>query len=508
MEVENNRAKLSTNLTKLFFGLYAFYIILNFVPSIALKVLYPILLALSIVVILNERSAVRGMIPLLSMLFISGQGKMLWNYHPFFHIAFDYLMIAYIYKRFRQNQKILSLNLTPHILIIPLCLHILWYILQMANFYNAGILSAIAAGRIYVLPIIFFLSILSSPLEEEKDEFSKIPVLLSILFFSSAIVTIYQMWQGEGFLLSLSSQYAKVMGEAFVGIFYRPFGFTELAGAPAVYFTVLVSLIFIVPMRSTWSLITINIIIPLTFIASIMCQVRSAYIKYFLILFLIFLLVQISQKFKTSTFVKQTLPTLLIIFISSLLIPQTEFFQQMDIENSIMRLQSIFDTDIVDRRSGPGLVFDEISKRLIDRPLGLGPGRTGAAAGFSSDYIRQDPEYGLFYSWSYDNFLISIATDLGIGMFLYLAFIVSILIIISKNIIRLYRSKDYFSFRLASICLAAMTVILIGNWGAIGLTYNPESFSFWLMAGIAMRISSARNIIKQSTNKPLNMGHV
>lgn len=473
-------------LSKIFYILLCLYYLLNFIGSPALKFLFPVVLVLACVCILIEKSYILSLCPVMAMIFIIGQGKILWSYHPIFHIAFDYLLLLFIFKVFFRRKKILQLNTIPLALIIPISLHTLWYIVQLFNIYNVGFIGTLAAGRVYILPLVFFLTVLNVPFEEEKHHLSFLSKVVLFSFFFVSSIGLTQHYQGQDFL-SFAPYYKIVMGEAFVNDFFRPFSTTELPGGFGIYFTVFVAFIFISRLSFKLQFLFATFIVPLTIFTSILSQVRSAYLKYFFILGLIFIIVTISRKLTPLSLVKKFIPGALVIFL--LISSSTDFFSTFNLENSFMRFASVFDQRVVGTtRSGPNVILEVISKRLWDNPFGLGPGRTGAAAGFSKQQILNDPVYGMESSWAFDNLFVSLATDLGLGMFFYLFIILIILYYLLRFSLVFLKNDNRQSYQTLSVCFITCFVLFLGNWGAIGLPYNPESFSFWLLSGIGLRL--------------------
>lgn len=473
-------------LSKIFYFLLSIYYLLNLIGSPALKFLFPIVLILACICVLIEKSYILSLCPVMAMIFIIGQGKILWSYHPIFHIAFDYLLLLFIFKVFIRRKSIFQLNSVPLALIIPISLHILWYIFQLFNIYNVGFIGTLAAGRVYILPLVFFLSVLNVPFEEEKHHFSALSKVVLFSFFFVSLIALTQHYQGQDFL-SFAPYYKVVMGEAFIDNFFRPFSTTELPGGFGIYFTVFAAFIFISRLSFKLQFLFATFIVPLTVFTSILSQVRSAYLKYFFILSLTFIVVTISRKLTPLSLVKKFIPGSLVIFL--LITSSTDFFSTFNLENSLMRFSSLFDQKVISQsRSGPEVILEVISKRLWENPFGLGPGRTGAAAGFSKQQILNDPVYGMEASWAFDNLFVSLATDLGLGMVFYLFIIFIILYYLLRSSLVFLKNDNRQSYQTLSVCFITCLILFLGNWGAIGLPYNPESFSFWLLSGIGLRL--------------------
>lgn len=491
MEENINKENKYDNLhiiSKLFYLLLILYYLLNFTGTSALKFYFPVLMLFSSLSILMERSLINALCSVIAMIFVVGQGKILWSYHPFFHIAFDYLQILFIFKVIYQKKKIFEISSLPLGLLIPLALHLMWYFTQLFNIYNVGFVGTLAAGRVYVLPIIFFLAVLNISFDQEKEKLSNLARVCFFSFIAISSIALWQTFKGESFILGIAHYYAIVMGEAFIGNLYRPFSTADQPGGYAIYLATLAPLILIFPISSRFNFIFISLVIPLTMVSAIISQVRSAYIKYFAILFLSYLLILIAKRLSPLSLFKKFIAVgTTITFFSLLTFSLTE---NLDLESSFQRFSSLFDRQAVSQaRHGPDVIFASIGQRLTENPLGLGPGRTGAAAGFSRDRIVNDPVYGLEYSWAHDNLFVSLATDLGWGMFIYIYLITMIIFYLFISTLRFYKNKDTVNFQIIAPCFIANLILVLGNWGAIGLVYNPESFAFWLFTGIALKVT-------------------
>ncbi|MDC1175647.1 hypothetical protein OAT67_09625, partial [Bacteriovoracaceae bacterium] len=124
---------------------------------------------------------------------------------------------------------------------------------------------------------------------------------------------------------------------------------------------------------------------------------------------------------------------------------------------------------------------------VIDQnPIGLGPGRTGGAVSLAKSVIMKDPVYGIKSTWTFDNLFISLAIDLGWGMIFYLLIITIFPLFLIYKCIYFYFNKQKAD--ITPILLSALTtvVLLAGDWGVIGIPYNPESFSFWFWTSIGI----------------------
>src|SRR5690606_79709 len=152
---------------------------------------------------------------------------------------------------------------------------------------------------------------------------------------------------------------------------------------------------------------------------------------------------------------------------------------------------------LASQRASFSTFLEAMSDRVSKAPLGLGPGRTGAANSQFISIIKDDPRFDMTFSWTLDNLFISLVIDLGVGMIFYT------LLIVGLPIQTLFR---YFS-RLRSqsppptaaiVALICVFANLITSWGAISIPYNPSSFFFWFWLAYAMNQLDENPIPPQS----------
>ena len=151
-----------------------------------------------------------------------------------------------------------------------------------------------------------------------------------------------------------------------------------------------------------------------------------------------------------------------------------------------MRIQALSDLDEVkSQRATPDKFYKTLVEKLSRTPFGLGPARTGAANSMFVDKIKKDLEYDMSYSWTLDNLFISLAIDFGWGMIFYSLLIIGLPLYLLWNCAYLY-FKHGLSSSIAYSSSVTSFVILLSNWGAIAIPYNPVSFFFWFFSASAL----------------------
>jgi len=303
-------------------------------------------------------------------------------------------------------------------------------------------------------------------------------------------------------MLAISSHYSVAMKDTvFTAKDFRPFGTTHLPGLAAIYLYLTTGFLFLGRKLNVKYILLLIILITASFFTIFVCQVRSALLKY--VLELVFIGFGLLITSETTMF--QRLSLMIKVLMGLILIAFVFAFYSKDrylsqIEAAQYRWEKI-DTfqDFKSRRAGPRMALKIARMRLSEFPIGIGPGLTGAASSVSRSQIDSDPIYDQDTFWGYDNLFLSLIVEFGYGAFFYIAFVFSVPILILARFIQSMRNKHLFEARVRWIALTQITVILFGNWGAIGLPYNPESFFFWFWAALALNI-------KEQTKK--DMGYV
>jgi hypothetical protein len=156
-----------------------------------------------------------------------------------------------------------------------------------------------------------------------------------------------------------------------------------------------------------------------------------------------------------------------------------ERFPELRLGIGIQRIQDLQDNrKLMSQRSGIDLFSSTLKKKLETTPMGLGPGRTGAANIPFSSRIENDLAFGKAYSWTLDNLFISLAIDFGYGMIFYSLLIILLPLYIIGSTLYLYFKRQIVSPVLGASAMAT-GVILASTWGAVSIPYNPISFFFW-----------------------------
>jgi hypothetical protein len=498
--IERIEFQASNLIQPIMYLLLTFHFILNFLGLPIIKWLYLIeVIFVVFVVVFNDLN--KSIIPILGIFFIEGQGRILWSYHPLFRNIFDLIIALAILKSISLKKTIMPRRTLPYGVLFLIGFHFLWFALQIFNIYSAGIVSVISASKIYIFPFFMFFMFLNNPLE--KDTFVKIQRFTLFVVFFECALSIHQMNLKEQSLLPLTPYYAKSMRDIFVGVNFRPYGTAYVPGAFSVYFFLTVGFLFMGTSRLTLKKLIITSSQVFTLFCLFIMQVRSALIKHILIALGISFGIFIYSKYKFKTLVKYAAMFGMLIGVISFLPNKEQLFPDIDFETSMGRLEALENTEVTEHRAGLDKIVNLAVKKLSEEPLGLGPGRTGAAASIGASFIMNDPVYDINASWTYDNLLISLIIDLGLGSIFYILTVVILYLKLLYNTIATYRGNDDTKYRLTLVSFISCTMILVGNWGAIGLTYNPESFIFWffMATGLNTIYQKDSEAIEVSENK-------
>lgn len=483
----------------------------NFMGHPGLKYVYLVYSIFIFISILTFKS--HTVLPLIiSYAFIEGQGRILWGYHPASRIAFDLLIAIATVKGFITNKDIKLARLLPHHMLILIALHFLWYLVEMFNVDGINTLAAIAGTKVYIFPFFLFIYFRQNEDFFVPDNLKSVANLIIFLLFMESALALYQLQHLENFMISISSNYVNAMrGDIFTMSKFRPFGTTQLPGAISVFIFLTTGLIFVRRKMTAWLISGLIFLLPLFFVVLIVCQVRSAMLKFFVVFIGILISLFVNSQKKIATTIRVAALTLVILPVITLVFyPKIEKYidTYINIEAGLQRWEGFEGVeDVAAHRVTPSYAFDIALKKLAEFPMGIGPAMTGAAGSLSVDLIQKDPIYNKQTFWGYDNFYLSMIIEFGYGAIFYLAYFFSVPFALIYFFKEMYRNGDYLRSRLISIALVNIVVILLGNWGAQGISYNPESFFFWFWAAIgfntyylAQKEASSKNEIKPALN--------
>lgn len=424
---------------------------------------------------------------ILTTCFLEGQGRILWQYNVVNRLAFDFLLITAFIKYFFINKEFRSSNI-PYIISVPFFLHCAWYSVEIFNLNSLSLLAPLAATKIYIFPFFIFMLFAHCSKMLKEPYLNYLIGTISLLIVLESSLGIYQTVMKENFMLQISEYYRLPMKEeVFTGILFRPFGTTHLPGAIAVYLYLSFSLLFLKIKFSKKYNLFLVLAMALAFTVMLVTQVRSAQIKLVISIIVCLVAMLITSKNKIRGLFNFGAMAIVGAIVSVMVLGNLSEsqLQSLNFASAIARWDRI--KSVADARSNRVAVndaFQVVKRKLKDFPIGIGPGVTGAAASVTADLAKNDPIYTKDNFWAFDNLYLSLILEFGYGAIFYLLLIFSIPFFLVTKIIMNFKSLSSFSGRVALISLGNISIILIGNWGAIGLPYNPESFFFWFWSAV------------------------
>jgi len=426
---------------------------------------------------------------ILTFCFIEGQGRILWEYNPLFRVAFDLVLGIALIKSFVSKIEFKVTDALPPAMMLMIFFHYLWYFVELFNPNSLSIVATIAATKIYLFPFLLFILFRRNRDIFTLDWLQGLGTLLVVIFLLESILSIYQTLKLDDLMLSISPYYSKAMrGEIFSALRFRPFGTTHIPGGISIYIVLPLGMLFLRKKIGMPYLLVLSVLFGLISITLLASQVRSAMVKGGLIVFgSIFATILASRlKKKAKAFIFAS--SLMAITISMLgLVYYLNQNQLFNLSAGLQRWQMISSVqDLKAKRLGPiDAAFVAIEK-IKNYPIGIGPGMTGAVSSFTADLFAKDPIYTIDTLWSYDNLFLYLIVEFGIGAIFYIALILSFPVLLLRRFFIIHSRGDLANSKMILISLISIVVIILGNWGGLGIPYNPESFFFWFWAAVGM----------------------
>ncbi len=460
----------------------------NFIGHPALKYIY--LLHVCLILFASFTFEIHDSMPeIFTLFFLEGQGRIIWGYAGWARIIFDLTTGLALLKIFIRNKKLIDLNKVPRPLMILFGLHILWYIIELFNLNGLSIFAAIAASKIYIFPMLFFLGMVQSNFSVLDKKFKTSLFFFFLLLILEMSLNFYQVTLKQNHLLAISPHYYKAMKDGiFTDTLFRPFATTQLPGALAAFLFLTAGFVHFFKDNLK------NIIFKITIIAAslfniMLCQVRSAIVKYLLIVLFIQIGKMIFDRFRPRTMVPFLVVALFLIFGVNQFLNDTDSSGDENIDYAKSRISTLTEVKKVQKeRINLEDFYIIMSNKIMQYPIGFGPGMTGAAASLNADELKESKFITRDMIWTSDNLLISLIIDFGIGAVFYISLVLYVPFYFVRYLFYFYKKNQEQNFRILSVVASSMIVILIGNWGALGLTYNPESFIFWFLAALGLNI--------------------
>jgi hypothetical protein len=397
---------------------------LNFAGLSILKYHYLIHIAITVLAIfLYEIPQIFPII--LTLFFIEGQGRIIWKYMEWARIIFDVLLLMTIIKIFVKNKKIIDLTKIPSLLAFFICLHFSWYIVEFFNVNSVSFIAVIGATKLYVFPILLFLGLAQSDFNVGEKGFERNIVFFVLLLVLEMSLNFFQFYMRQEHLLKISTYYKNAIKiDVFTDSLFRPFATAQTPGALSAFLFLTVGLLFLKKTSKSFSFLRIILIIS-SLLSTIICQIRSAFVKYILLILFIQLGKIIFDRFKFKSIIVPLISSL--IFFTGIQMALLDSSSTGDIALDYAR-DRIATLTTPDKLKGARLDLGDFSSFLTSKisqyPLGIGPGLTGPIASLSKKELENHPFLTPDELWTGDNLFVAIVMDFGIGAIFYFAIII------------------------------------------------------------------------------------
>ncbi len=423
---------------------------------------------------------------------IEGSLKLLSRYHPVIHVGADIIVLGLVVRTGMQILKErLDLPKRLPFLISLILMHFIWFLIVFMNPYAVSFQASLAAAKLYVVPQFLFL--FGFFLITKADKLEKYFTPWLFVAFLHITFGLYQGAVGPSSVTGWSPLYQQVLNR-FEGYPFRPFGLTSMPGAPAVfsYFLVPIFIYFFLT-SSSWIKKVFSLFLIFGFgVLLLLCQVKSAIIKFLgaIFLFLVMALLkrnQVDSKI-TGGIVKFLFAGILLVsFALPYVISEfTDLYSEN--QNAVARSLQAFNIEIMgDSRKG---ALDRFLTYAEMAPLGSGLSRIGPAVYRFHDQITSNQYFKTVVFFS-DNLWVQLVIDIGIpGVFLFT--VILILIFLQS-----FRAWSYAENGKHCLMMAAVftgnIAIFSGAYGAEPILYHPEAGFFWFFSGALFRLSYTKS---------------
>ena len=433
-------------------------------------------------------------------LIFEGQGRILTGYNPFFRIVFDLYLAIIILKNLVKVRILFPKDKLPLLIYTLFIMHFAWWTIEIFNPRGANVFASLATSKFYIFPIVLFLGILSSDLRVESKEFQNYLFWYFIVLFIGIILCGVQMNFGADFMHGISPNYSYLFKkyQAYSGKLFRPWGTTHIPGGYSGILCYVVGFIFMFRSSDDMGVslskrkVRIRYVIYIIFILAswytmLISQVRTLFIQNLMITILCILLRVWGLKAKSKTILALTVGTLISVGVSSLFLNNlTDFSDKFQLANSIVRIEQLDKTGIMSKRASPSTVLDKLSSDM-EIPFGWGPGMTTTFLPAFVEAQKKRWDLKRYQFWALDNFYVFALLELGLGGIFIILISFFIPAFIFKYMVKLKGVQEENSLSSMAPALAVGIVVIIANWGAVLLPFNPVSFFYWFYVAIAMK---------------------
>lgn len=475
-----------------FYVLTIFHLVANFVASPSVRFSYLAICLLVIVITFTFKPDKAIWYFMIFSLF-EGQGRILWGYAPWARIIFDFTLVGAVLRSIIVQKKVWDKSKLPTYLNVLITLHFVWFTIELFNPNGAGFFASFATAKFYIFPFLLFFYFVNNPIDIASVKNQRKILLILLILSTLSVLTIVQNINGESFMAEMSPNYTNLFKKfaVFQGYAFRPWGTSFVAGGMGSFYYMMAGFCFIFRphhlTKNIVSLLFLSLIkyssLLLIIYSGFIGEVRSAVLKTVSIVgtALVFRFIGSKQKFKKTTGV---FACLLVIFLFSGQFNLDRFVAEYDLYSEVNRWTSLAEEGVSKQRGGFENALNWVSDR-VDSPLGYGLGMT---TDFLPAYRARRsaiPGTKLDTFWSMDNLFVFLILELGVGAIFYILIILSVLVGSFSMCFSTIRNHKMFEYSLISVSFATILWVVVGNWGAVALCYNPESFYFWFWVSLA-----------------------
>lgn len=422
-----------------------------------------------------------------------GQGRILWGYAPWSRIIFDITLVGVVLKSIIIKKKVWDKSRLPLYMNIFISFHFVWFMIELFNPNGAGVLASFATSKFYIFPFLLFFYYLNNPLDISDIKSQRKILFILLVLGSLAALTIIQDNNGEEFMRSMSANYGNLFKKfaVFEGYAFRPWGTSFLPGGMGTFYYMTVGFCFLFrPHLISRQFINVLILKAIKYLvlllflySSFLGEVRSATLKVISIAAsaMVFRFLGSGRKFRN---VMGVATVAFIIFIGASNFNVDRYVADLDLYSAMNRWTSLAEEGVGAQRGG----FDQALGWLSDKmesPLGYGLGMTTSflpafAARRRNIVGKQEHDF-----WNMDNFFVFLILELGVGAIFYMLIIFSSLLASLSMSFHAIKRRMMFEYSIITISASTILWVIVGNWGAAALAYNPESFFFWFWVALA-----------------------
>ena len=436
--------------------------------------------------------------PFIIFSLFEGQGRVIWGYSAWARIIFDILMVFIIVKNAIRNKKLLAWGKLPNTLSILFILHFLWFFIELFNPSGAGLLPSFATSKFYIFPILLFFYFLDIPLSSKDVFFQRNVLSFIFVIIALSIIVIIQDSNQEAFMEQMSSHYTNLFEKykIFQDYAFRPWGTSFVPGGMGTLFFGTVGFILLfkpkVLVQKPAPVLLLHFIKYICLSSMFYClfigEVRSATIKFVGIV----AFVELWNFFKGGKKFKKIIGLISIVIISmfsSNYLSNSDLLSDLNYEKEIGRWTELEKEGVGSQRSGFWKITDAIQQK-VNFPLGFGLGMTTNFLPAFQARRKMDVQTPMHHYWNMDNLFMFLLLELGIGALFYGGAIIFIFVSSLSKLMYAFKHVEKDVFRDISVAAGTIFFIFIGNWGAVGIPYNPESFFFWFWVAVLYNMIS------------------